>query len=164
MKKITLLLTIMMIISLAGCDKPNAIESMFKNGSQKQQTVAENVPAVSPTAIVQDVQLAKIILKPERHKLSVTRDPFEPLIKPKNFDATANSVEQLQEMDALKGMEFLGLMKVGDIYSALIKTEKTKGVYKVNDQVNQLTITAIEEKSITFTKGSKTFKLKRGDK
>lgn len=142
---------------LTGCDQINALTHR-KAKDQKSPVVA----AVTANAQVDDVQLAKIILKPKRHKLSVTRDPFEPLIKPKNSDGTVQSVEEIQQADTLKGMHYLGMVKVGNDISALIKTEHAKDVYKVNDEVNLLKIKTIEEDSITFSKEGKTFKLKRG--
>ena len=158
MKKTLFVYIIFGIFTLTGCDK---LTAMINHKAANQQAIPETAAAVSATP-VEDVQLAKIILKPKRHKLTITRDPFEPLIKPKNFDATSRSIEQ-QQNDDLKGMQYVGLVKVGDTISALIKTGTDKGVYKVNEQVNHLTITAIEESSITFIQGSKTFKLKRGD-
>ncbi len=149
------------LVTLTGCDQLSGMTN-FKSKKHQQNTAAVNPNAVSAASPIEDVQLAQIILKPKRHKLTITRDPFEPLIKSKGSDGIGRSIEQLKEADALKGMQYLGMVKVGEDTSALIKTQDKKEVYKVNDQVNHLTITAIEEDVITFTQGSKTFKLKRG--
>lgn len=159
MKKNIWVFIIFVTFALTGCDQATVLIGQWTG---KRQAVIDNSASVKAVP-VDDVQLAKIILKPKRHKLTITRDPFEPLIKPKNFDATRNAVDQHQLNDELKGMQYVGLVKVGDSFSALIRTDSKKGVYKVNDQVGQLTITAIEEGSITFIQGSKTYKLKRGD-
>lgn len=155
------LFIICVLVALTGCDQITGMMN-FKSKKHQQNAAAVNPNAVSAAAPIEDVQLAQIILKPKRHKLTITRDPFEPLIKSKGSNGIGRSIEQLKEADALKDMQYLGMVKVGADTSALIKTQDKKEVYKVNDQVNHLTITAIEEDVITFTQGSKTFKLKRG--
>jgi Tfp pilus assembly protein PilP len=119
-------------------------------GSRSAEPVGDN-----PSAIT--------ILKPKNQSLPVTRDPFKPLMKPKKNVADTHALEQQQENDLLMGMRYLGMVKFGETFSALMHTENGRGVYQVNDQVNGLTITAIDEGGITFTKGNKTLKLQRGD-
>lgn len=143
------------LVVLSGCNKPEELPyySRKPDNTNINKTVspAENIP------------LTQIIIKPKQQVLSVIRDPFEPVTKPEKVVVDAPVIEEQQENDLLMGMRYVGLVKFGETFSALMHTEDGKGVYQVNDRVNELTITQIDEDCITFTKGSKILKLQRGD-
>ena len=61
-------------------------------------------------------------------------------------------------------MKCLGVFKIGDQYSALIRTEKEKSVFKVNDDIEGFTIMEIHEDQIILKKSDMSFTLKRGGK
>jgi hypothetical protein len=147
---------ILAMFVLSGCNKPEPLP-YYSRKPDKTTTDKTKLPSV------ENIPLTDIIIKPKGQKLSVKRDPFEPLIKPKVDIVDARVLELQQEEDLLMGMRYVGVVKFGEAFSALMHTEDGKGVYQVNDQVNGLTITKIDESSITFTKGNKILKLQRGD-
>lgn len=154
MKLTPLFLILVLTIAAGGCDGFSA--------KKKHAPASTSGPAdAAVSSYVEDVELAKIILRPKRHNLSVKRDPFEPLIKPKEMLDTM-PIDQQREEDVLRGLEYLGLVRVGEKNSVLLKTEKGKGVYRINDKVGQLTIAEIHEDHIVFEKNDRNFKLKRG--
>lgn len=109
-------------------------------------------------------QLPQIIRRPKQYKVPVLRDPFEPLVKTEPPAVIAKAVEEERQLDVFKGMEYAGVIKWGDAYSAYLRTESGKGVYQVNDRVGDWTITDISEGIVTFKNGEKTYQLQRGDK
>ena len=130
-----------------------------QNYEQKQTVeITEN-----PTDVkAQNNPLSNIMVKPKLFPMAVEHDPFAPLVKPKKVEIAIPTVEE-QEADLLMGMRYQGMVKMGETYSVLLHTPDGKGVYQINDQINGLTITAIDESSVTLTKGARTVKLKRGD-
>lgn len=142
--------------SLTGCrgmiELPQALKS-----KQKVEAAAETPTLTDAT--IKDVELAKIILKPKRHELSGTNDPFKPLLT--GLDSSAD--DQIGA-DVLKDIQYLGSIKMGDQISALLKVRDDKGVYKVNDQIKQWVISEIDQEYVLLKKDSVVLKLIRGDK
>ena len=159
MKSSTKAYVILMAVLWAGFNHPVA---MADQDSDNQQMPVETPGLRSPEP-VEDKSSAITILKSESQPLPVTHDPFAPLVMSPKTVVDTHVPEQQQENDLLMGMRYLGMVKFGEIFTALLHTENGRGVYQVNDQVNGLTITAIDEGFITFTKGNKTLKLQRGD-
>lgn len=153
--RIFLILTVMVMASFngpAGAADPDAGQQQV---SVKKAEAEASVP-------VKDAPLSESMLKTRRNPMAVTRDPFLPLPKPKKAQEVQN-LEKQQEEDPLMGIRYQGLVKMGETFFVLLHTQDGKGVYQVNDQVNGLTITVIDEGSVTFVKDNETFKLQRGD-
>ena len=141
------------VLALGGCD--------LTPGKKKAQT--EPSPTVK---LVQDMELAKIILKPERQPSVITRDPFKPLLAKTellNEAKTDDNTRRADEED-LKKIKFLGLIKLGENYSVFLQSETKKGVYKVNDEFEHFTIINIQPEFVELKRGNNSYKLKRGEK
>lgn len=114
--------------------------------------------------LVAPEKLPEIIGRPKQEKITVSRDPFAPLIKTQPPAEVAKAAEEERRMDVFKGMEYAGVIKWGERYSAYIRTDSGKEVYQINDRVGDWTITDISEQIITFKNGDNTYQLQRGDK
>ncbi|MBP9853625.1 MAG: hypothetical protein KBD53_02020 [Candidatus Omnitrophica bacterium] len=127
----------------------------FSGCSSKKKEVVVSEPVVEK---VEDLQLAKIILKPEKPEISVTRDPFKPLIELNKGPAALvlNIGEQLERY------KFMGVTKSDDEYVAFIKDGAKRGTYRKNDMLNEFKIVDIGPQEVLLLNGEKTFTLKRG--
>lgn len=105
--------------------------------------------------------LSQLIVGPGEMKVPLERDPFEPLPEPPK---PAAQVEEEPEDETFAGMQYAGLVQWGEAFSVLLKTENKKGVYQINDRIQEWTIIDINEAIVTFQKGNKTYQLQRGDK
>lgn len=158
MKKIILLLIFILgILPLTGCEE---YAYFFKMRKYKAEQLAKEEKKVEFN-VMDNTQLAKIILKPEKYKLSIKKDPFEPVLSKglDNLDLKTISLKQL-----LSTFEYLGVVKIGDSSSALLKVDNKKKVYAVGENIKTLIISKIESDFIVLKKGDEIFKLKRGEK
>ena len=161
-RKIRIFLTILFLgVSLSGCGRKIGVERYFKD---KVAHLTESPKEPEAARPVEDVRLAQIILRKKPYKLSVAADPFEPLLKEKPAVAVPAAVKakEIKEEDPLLGMQYLGMIKVVDETSVLLQTPKGKEVFKLNDEVNHLTLVEINGEFVTFRKESREYKLKRG--
>lgn len=62
------------LVTLTGCDQLSGMTN-FKSKKHQQNAAAVNPNAVSAASPIEDVQLAQIILKPKRHKLTNSESP-----------------------------------------------------------------------------------------
>ncbi len=106
---------------------------------------------------IENTELAKVILKPQREKLNLDRDPFKPITS----SASAVGYTPTGETE-LKNVKILGVTKINDEFRALLNVNDKKGVYKVDDMVDQYKITEIMKDQIMLSNGSQTITLKRG--
>ncbi len=126
--------------------------SACSSGNKNKNAVSE--PVVEK---VEDLQLAKIILKPEKPEIKVTRDPFKPLMEGKGSAAVVLNIgEQLERY------KFMGVTKSDDEYVAFIKDGAKRGTYRKNDMLNEFKIVDIGPQEVLLLNGEKTFTLKRG--
>jgi hypothetical protein len=111
---------------------------------------------------VQNLELAKIILRPQHKELLVTRDPFNPIIAPapklNSFDRRSGAATKGQLDDVL----VLGIVKLDQDYRAYIKFGDKTRVVSVQDTVGKYTITDINMDQVVFRSGNKEFIKKRG--
>lgn len=118
--------------------------------------------ASDATTGTDDVELAKIILTPKQYELHVSRDPFEPLIRPQTKGAVP-----FQKGDEGVGMpvdvKFFGVVKTDQGYAALLKSPEEKGVYRIGDMMKDFLISDIQMDYLVITYKEKTYTLKRGD-
>src|SRR4030095_8337078 len=139
---------LILVLATSGCEQiePQARALLKK---KKSVTVQEQAPLVS---MMDDTRLAKLILKPKPYELKVTRDPFKPLIERSDKSGgqlpAGNADLYKVEQDKVSKMRYLGVFKIGDQYSALIRTEKKKSVFKINDDIEGFTVMEIHEDHI----------------
>jgi hypothetical protein len=112
---------------------------------------------------IQDVKLAQVILRGKPYKISIAADPFEPLLKEKMVaSGREEDAQALSEAQALKDLQYLGMIRIFDEVSVLMNTSKGKNTFKLNDQVDELTIVDITSDFITLKNETASYKLKRG--
>jgi hypothetical protein len=124
-------------------------------GCQKVNPVREPEPPV--VKMVEDVELAKLILRPESGKLDVSRDPFKPL----NYTQQSGPAAR-QTDDLIKQVELLGVTRVNNEFRALLKTASERRVCQINDVVAGYVIEDIMDDRIILNDGARTITLKRG--
>ena len=110
---------------------------------------------------IEDEGLAKLILKPKKVAIDVTRDPFRPLIQEEKRNPVFAEIPQHGQ--DLKRFKFLGVFKENDEYVAFLKNGKKKGTYRKDDKVKDFTITKIGPNEVILTNGEQTVTLKRGE-
>ncbi|MBL8013029.1 MAG: hypothetical protein JNN05_04200 [Candidatus Omnitrophica bacterium] len=108
--------------------------------------------------------LSELIVRPEEIHVPIDKDPFEPVVKVEPPELTAQKRQQEKEVEVFKTMDYIGMVKVGEKFFALIKTPETKKVYQVSDRIGPWAITHISETKIGFQNGGKIYQLQRGDK
>ena len=127
------------------------------NRVAKIMPLKKEAPAAPAVKKVESLELAKLILKPKKVEIDVSKDPFKPLINKEK--EPLNSMEVYNPED----LQFLGVVRVGEEYSALLKNEIQKGVFRIDDKIKDYTIVNIEETSVVLSNGNKTITLKRGE-
>lgn len=153
-----------LLVSFAcsGCDAYINFFKMMKNKQRRkeQQVLEQQTPALPP---VENVDLAKMLLKPKRQRIYVNRDPFKPLFVGVKTEAKDEKKEELSIEAILNQLDFMGVVKMGDRFTALIRNEKGKNVYIAGDKINELTIVEIKEDHIILKKGDKNYTLNRSN-
>lgn len=137
----------MIVLTITGCD---LVEKKTKKTEMVKKPSLEKVD---------DLQLAKIILKPTRADINVTRDPFRPLIQEEEKQTVTRNTIGNQD---LKRYKFLGVAKVNDEYVAYLKNGATKGTFRKDDKLKDYTITEIGPDQVVLSNGDQTITLKRG--
>ena len=160
MNALIILLVFVVQISLAGCD----FNGIGKNlGLKKSKSPAAN--ETKPT-IVEDFELAKLILKRENKPITIKRDPFMPLIKPPGVaPAVARAKTPANgEDDSLASVEFLGVGRMDENVGALLRSPTARGLFFINDTFRGFTLMAINEKEVSLKKGETIYTLRRRNK
>lgn len=145
MRKLILIVTIMLIsLTTLACQKTRPVKKPEK-------------PLIR---MVADVELAKLILRPESVKLDANRDPFKPL----GYDQSLATVPIELESDPFRQFKLLGVTKVDNQFRALVTSPTGRDIYQVNDKIGDYVITEITNEQMTLTNDeNKTATLKRGD-
>jgi hypothetical protein len=160
MRTTLLIITFGLMTALCGCDL-NEVTKLMDFKLPKKAAVVEL--SVNNEKVVNDVELAKIILKPKHRPLSVTQDPFAPLLVSSQDNSLSVENDQLDQ-DITKDIRFLGLVNMGDKPYALLSVENVNAVYKINDQIKRMVLAEIHQEYIVLKRDSKMIKLNRGDK
>lgn len=146
---------ILIIMTLTSCDWLMEVYGIRKRRAPSDMAESEElVPEIKRT------DLAKVIIKPKTDLLKVERDPFKPLVvkKRKRIEGV-----QVVEDSILKDVDFLGVVRIGDKYSALLRTSDAKGAFMIGEKIGPYELTEISQEYIVFSKDNQTFKIKRGD-
>ena len=141
------------LLALSGC---------AQGGEEKAGQPAISDAAPQPLVeMIDSPQLARMILKPVKKELPVSRDPFAPLINPKKEKVTAPAA--VRDAAQIEDLSFLGVVRIDEEYLALLADRFEKGVYRVNDTIKGFTIVDIQTEEVTFSNSVRTIKIKRGD-
>ena len=128
-------------------------------GCRKSSLPKESQAPIEPVVnAVTSEELAQVILKPKPLDIQVPRDPFRPLFSQVGSDGSVRS-PIAGEMD----IAYVGVIKIGEEYFALLRYGDKKGVFKLNDQINSLKITEIREDYVMLQHDQQSIKIKRGE-
>lgn len=141
-------IALVLSVCTSGCD-------LVKSKTKKQPAVIK--PSLKK---VDDLDLAKILLKPKKADIQVSRDPFEPLVKAKKKKAITR-IKKLDNQE-MQQYRFLGVARVDNEYVAYLKNGPVKGTYRKDDKVKDFTITEIGPDEVILFNGDQTITLKRG--
>jgi hypothetical protein len=140
-----IILVLLFLTMASGCDRP-------------KRPVRVPPPKSTLLQDEQNVELAKIILRPVRDTLDVERDPFQPLsFRKENVEEIADPNENF-----FQNIRVLGITQVNDESRVLIKSPSGKKVYRINDRLGDFQIEMISNDSVIFGDGDQTWKVKRG--
>lgn len=143
------LVAMAMVVALTGCDQ---IVNRILYGTPQKPEVKK--PVIEK---IKTPELAKKILRPVKHQLDVTKDPFRPLIEAKS------TVAEDKEAYTPADVEFIGVVRVADEYQVLLKTNAKKGLFRVHDRIKNFTIEDIQHDRVVLNNGIKSITLKRGE-
>ena len=162
MKKLGFIVLLIAAVGLsAGCQdfkKASAKLKIFKEPAKEEEK-----PLVE---FVENADLAKVILKPERKPLTISRDPFKPLIT-KEMAAAGdldNKIIPTGQEQALEDVVLIGVVKLGEESRAYFKTGDKTGVFKIQDKIRGFTIEEINIDSVVLKSGDRKIVKKRGKK
>ncbi len=161
-KKWMIYIVVILLVSLTGCDVLKNM-ALGKPLFQKKTAAApvEEKPLIE---YIQSPELAKIILKPEKKPLSVSRDPFKPLIAEEiNAQGQDNSVSPLAEPANLDDVALIGVVKFGSEVRAYLKMSNKTGIFKVGDTLRNYVINQIDSDRVIFKSGNSEIEKKRED-
>lgn len=113
---------------------------------------------------VNDEDLAKMILKPKKETIDVSRDPFTPLGQQFNQPLQQVVVAEDDAAREIKKYKFEGVAKMGEEYIAFLQSGKNKGAFRIKDDVIGFKIKNINENEITLTNGEEIVTLRRSER
>ena len=157
------LVSVSLIIILAGCSQAKNLKDFFEKKSagimDKKQEAEESV-----LVKIEDLDLAKIILKPEMEKRVISRDPFKPIItKPGRI--IVETPLNVADEEFVRNLTVLGVVKVGEEYSVLLRTAEKTSVFQKYDMIHQYTIQEIDKDHIVLrNRDNRVVVVKRGEK
>ena len=129
----------------------------------QRQSQAEKTQVVKK---INDIDLAKVILRAPSANLDVNKDPFRPLIQDTKTEQPIVQISDTNTMHTEAAInldvQFLGMIRINKENQALLRYNQTKRLYKVNDQVDEFTIETIEKDAVSMNDGETTVTLKRG--
>lgn len=148
------ILILVLVLGLCGCDQ---LVAPFRK---------KPAPPKPVVPIVQDEDLAKLILKPVKKDLVLNTDPFKPLFNAgsgkKKGAAVADSDAEAYA-PSLGKVNFLGVTVVEGEYVALIVSDKAKGAFRVDDYIKDFKVESIQSNRVVLSNGSQLLTLKRGE-
>jgi hypothetical protein len=152
MKEIVIVMAVF-VFAFSGCSKVR--EAKVRSQKKEQQA-----PLIEK---IDSEELAKLILKPKRAKLDVSRDPFRPLKGAEGY-ARAFGPGAVHDTTEIQGYQFVGVARLNNDFVAFLKGDKKKGTFRKDDMIKDYTIKDIQEDRIVLSNGVQTVTLKRGDK
>jgi hypothetical protein len=154
MKKSYIFIFLMIaLFFLTGCGNGSTLSSKGRE---------ENVK--DAIAVVDNLELAKSILKPKKSDLDVSRDPFKPLVvKTTEKKVDAVIVPEVPDIDvmSIESMKYLGRVRSDDENAAFLKSNKDKGLYRVDDRIKDFVVREILDDKVIFSNGKREITLRR---
>lgn len=141
---------LMLLAILLGCDG-----QQFGAAQKTERAATAKVMAIPS---VDDFELAKMLLKPRKYDLDVSRDPFKPLMV-----ETVNQSPVEPDLDVvnIESMKYFGVVRLNNENAAFLKSNVSRGIYRVNDEINGFTVTQISDEEVVFSNGKRTITLRR---
>ena len=136
-----------------GCDylKNNKIMNKKANPTESEDILKK----------IESPVLAKLILKPARYKIDISKDPFEPLIQEDDTPVIVDmKTERIINPDDYK---FIGIVKINGEPLVLLNVKEKRAIYKLNDEVDSFVISNISNEEVILKNGKKILILKRGE-
>ncbi len=156
MKKIILFFIILQF-ALTGCE--------FFPSKDTDKKVPENQALIMSDDLdisqEEKDQLVSLFKKARPQQRIIEKDPFKPIITKHKLEQKDNVLSGDSKKDFLINIEYLGVVQIGDSYSALILVGQKKGVYSLKDKIKQLTITDIKNDHIMLVDGSEQYQIQR---
>lgn len=144
---------IIALFLLTGCSNGGTLSS-----KGRAETVTDAV------VVVDNLELAKSILKPKKSDLDVSRDPFKPLVvKTTEMKVDAVTVPEVPDIDvmSIESMKYLGRVRSDDENAAFLKSNKDKGLYRVDDRIKDFVVREILDDKVIFSNGKREITLRR---
>ena len=115
-------------------------------------------------ALIENLDMAKNILKPLNHQLMVTRDPFKPIIvAPKPLSQLNLKKKKIKKPeDLLKDVELQGVVRLESECRASIMVGPLSRIVNVGDKIRKYTITKIDLGFMVLSNGKRVITIKRG--
>ncbi len=149
MKRRTVIFILGVALVLCGCAESKKAASS-KKSKEAQTAILDKV---------ESIDLAKVILKPERPQINAARDPFKPLVGSESFGRP--KVPAYRNTAGIHTFKFLGLSKINDEYAAFLKSDSQRGIYKTGDRIKNYTVKKIREDKVILSNGVQTVTLRR---
>lgn len=156
MKKYFICLLAVSVLSMGCQDLKKTSSKLFKEPAKEEEK-----PLIE---YIESVDLAKVILKPERKPLKISRDPFKPIIAKDSDDEMAGEIIPIGQEQALEDVVLVGIVKLGAESRAYLKTDSKTGVFKVQDKIRGFAIVEINPDSVVLQSGDRKIVKKRGKK
>jgi len=143
-------LILFIILGLLGINGCGRIDKGFihKFSSEKKQESLEGV---------ENVELAKAILRPQPYRFTIDRDPFRPLVGNRRYQG-----EEKIEVDAKTDIKVIGVVTLGEVKVAFLESPFKVGTFRVGDKISNYEIQEITPQRIVLTEGGKQVILKVG--
>jgi len=151
--KTKLLIIMMFAVAVGGCDQ---IDSLVLKTTKSKRDVKKVEKKI------ESADLAKIILKPKKRKMTVQKDPFKPILYQSHHSTAKKKSRKFHDASSIKDFKFVGVVKVNNEYLALLKKGNERGIFRKNDKVKNFTVTRIKDDRVILSNGIQTITLKRG--
>ncbi|MDD5449490.1 MAG: hypothetical protein PHO42_02705 [Candidatus Omnitrophica bacterium] len=115
---------------------------------------AEVQKANAPLKKVENVDLAKAILKPKPYQVALPRDPFKPL-----YGKSSLLPLEEQETETMPDFKVVGIMSKEGAPLAILETPPKGNTVLLREgtKIEKYTVKKIEPKKVILEKGDKTF-------
>jgi hypothetical protein len=149
MKRALFTIALIGLFCLVGCDESAQDSASGKNGNG----TIEQLPEIR----VESPDLAKVILKPQREKFDISKDPFRPLF----YQGSYSKDGETPVVDEVGGWKWGGVVRIGQESLLLMKNDTGRGFFRVNDKIDSYTIIDIQQEQAVLNDGKKDIILKR---
>ncbi len=134
MRRVSLTYLVVLLVAMSSsCSKPKA-KALPR---EEKKAMVE---------IVDNPQLAKVILRSEKKPLQIIKDPFKPILsKTPTFMPGQENTQAPSESGQTEAQDviLIGVVKMEDEFRAYVKTGSKLDVYKVQDKIGPYTVLSI---------------------